>query len=71
MVNVDLLQNFLYGFVFIFDGSAVLYVLYCILKNVLVFKVYGLKFFLLVMIEVAVVLFLTCYGLDFSVSVIN
>ncbi len=55
MGKYKLLYELLYAFTFVFDGFAAIYIFFCVMKNILVYKVYGLTFWLMVFLNLAVV----------------
>jgi hypothetical protein len=69
MVNTDLLFNLLFWFVFIFYSLASIYIFYLIVKNIMVYKVYGLTFWLLVFLNLAVVMIVIANSLEFEVYI--
>ena len=54
----------MFGFIFVFDGTASIYIFYLIIKNLVVYKVYGLTFWLLVLLGLSVVIFVIQPALD-------
>ena len=65
-----MIGNISLGFVFIFDGSASVFILCLILKNIFVNKVYGLTFWLLILLEIAVISIVVYFALSLKFDMI-
>lgn len=70
MVNIDLLFNLQYWFSFISDGATSVYIFYLIMKNIMIYRSYGAMFWLLVLLELAVVIDLIGSALEFKVNLV-
>lgn len=71
MVDYELLSDLEFGFVFIFDGAAFIYIIYLILKNIFDYKIYGLTFWLLALLGLSIGALLIGYALLLKIIVLD